>query len=74
MLKQQDKMRFDNFLKESFKNDVLVRELRLSRPEVDYLQQSFPNAAISCLTTNNQQEKHWYKVELQTVHAPQYVG
>ncbi|AXI09727.1 hypothetical protein CV093_13455 [Oceanobacillus sp. 143] len=72
-MKQQDKQKFDSFLKESFKNDVVVRELRLSDPEVGYLQQSFPNAEISSISKNKQQDKQWYKVTLQKAQIPQHV-
>ncbi|RDW21531.1 hypothetical protein [Oceanobacillus chungangensis] len=72
-MNQQEKRLFDLFIKESFNNDVLVRELRLSDAEVVYLQQSFPNAEISCIATTKPQEKRWYKVKLQAAKVPQYV-
>lgn len=37
----------DGFLKDSFKNGIVSRELRLSKEEIEYLKKTFPKASMN---------------------------
>ncbi|MEK5444410.1 MULTISPECIES: hypothetical protein [Fredinandcohnia] len=56
---------FDEFLTNSFANDVYFRELRLSQEEADYVLKKFPKASMKkCDTTESPDGKCWYEVNL----------
>jgi len=67
VLKQHEYLCFDKFLKDSFKDDIVTRELRLSDYEVNHIQQSYPNANITILVNDKVPGKNWYEVKLQSV-------
>lgn len=56
---------FDEFLTNSFANDVYFRELRLSREEADYVLIKYPKASLKkCPTAESPDGKCWYEVNL----------
>lgn len=61
----QEKQDFERFLKESFENDVCIRELRLSDDELHYLKELMPKAeAIEIPGSVCQDGKRWYEIKL----------
>jgi hypothetical protein len=56
---------FDEFLANSFANDVYFRELRLSPEEADYVLIKYPKASVKkCQTEESPDGKCWYEVNL----------
>lgn len=56
---------FDEFLSESFANDQVVRELRLSQEELMYVKKKYPNASFKVVSTEEAVNgKVWYEVNL----------
>jgi len=54
-----------NFLKESFRDGVTYRELRLSTEEIDYLRKLFPKAEIKEMRNMKcSDEKVWVEVKI----------
>ncbi|MFS0862105.1 hypothetical protein [Fredinandcohnia sp. 179-A 10B2 NHS] len=55
---------FEEFLKDSFANDVYFRELRLSNVEADYVSKKYPNASMKKCSEESPDGKCWYEVNL----------
>ncbi len=54
---------FENFLRDSFGNGVVVRELRLSDVEVEYMKANYPMASLR--KTGEQEStdgRYWYEI------------
>ncbi|WP_099158935.1 hypothetical protein [Virgibacillus ndiopensis] len=65
-LKQRDY--FDEFLTESFNDDIHHRELRLSSNEIELVRKKYPKATIKESTSNQSvDEKKWYDVTIHLV-------
>jgi hypothetical protein len=61
----KERERFEAFLEESFDNDIIVRELRLSADEKEYLLGRFPKAHLTRMPGNGFDDgKEWYEVKL----------
>jgi hypothetical protein len=57
--------KFEEFLSESFEDDIYVRELRLSDEEVEYVKEKYPRARLKkCQTDQNSDGKAWYEINL----------
>lgn len=58
---------FEKFIDESFSKDVYVRELRLSKQEVQYVKAKFPKANVKPFSTEKSIDgKSWYTIQLVT--------
>lgn len=55
---------FEEFLKNSFANDVYFRELRLSQEEADYVLKKYPKASLKKCSAESSDGKCWYEVNL----------
>ncbi|MCK9314007.1 MAG: hypothetical protein M0P20_08180 [Methanocorpusculum sp.] len=56
---------FEFFLAESFANGIMLRELRLSNEEREYLQNRYPKASLKrILSPEYADGKTWYEVRL----------
>lgn len=65
MMTQDAAKRFEDFLVDSFGDGVMVRELRLSNVEVEYVLKKYPQASLKkALTPEYSDGKHWYEVSL----------
>jgi len=55
---------FECFLADSFKEGNMLRELRLSEKEIEYLKKKYPRAALRELAATQDQsdERVWYEV------------
>jgi hypothetical protein len=54
---------FEQFLLESFENDITIRELRLSEEELSYLKKFFPRAIVRIMPYEVCEDgKRWYEV------------
>jgi hypothetical protein len=57
--------KFEEFLTESFEDDIYVRELRLSDEEVEYVREKYPRARLKkCQTPDSLDGKCWYEINL----------
>ncbi|SHE94806.1 hypothetical protein [Caloramator proteoclasticus] len=57
--------KFEEFFTNSFRDGKVVRELRLSSEEVEYIRKSYPNVQISKLSGyEKNKDKNWYTVKL----------
>ena len=56
---------FEFFVAKSFENGVMLRELRLSNQEREYLQDKYPKASFKrVLSPEYADGKAWYEVKL----------
>ncbi len=56
---------FEGFLAESFAGGVMLRELRLSNEEREYLQNRYPKSSLKrILSPEYADGKAWYEVKL----------
>lgn len=56
---------FKKFLEESFENDIVARELRLSNEEVKYLKKIYPRASVRKMPFSKCSDgKLWFEVRL----------
>ncbi|WNS76073.1 hypothetical protein RRV45_03415 [Bacillus sp. DTU_2020_1000418_1_SI_GHA_SEK_038] len=64
---------FEEFLKNSFANDVYFRELRLSQEEADYVSKKYPTASLKKCSAESPDGKCWYEVNLlpSTLNEPE---
>lgn len=54
---------FEQFLSDSFRDGVAVRELRLSHEEVQYIKNSYPKAKINpCVQQDDAADRRWYEI------------
>lgn len=54
---------FEQFLFDSFKDGVAIREMRLSHDEVQFIQNSYPKASIIPSVQPNQgSDRRWYEI------------
>ncbi|WAM34193.1 hypothetical protein [Caldicellulosiruptor morganii] len=57
--------KFEEFFTNSFRDGKVVRELRLSSDEVEYIKKRYPNVTVSKLSGfENNKDKNWYTVKL----------
>lgn len=55
--------KFECFLAESFKGGVMLRELRLSAQELEYLSKKYPRANLKKIELSDYSDhKLWYEV------------
>ncbi|MCQ6276688.1 aspartate/glutamate racemase family protein [Bacillus sp. V3B] len=63
--KHMENHTLDEFLSESFANDQFVRELRLSKEELEYAKKKYPNASFKIISTEeDRNEKCWCEINL----------
>lgn len=56
---------FDSFISDSFTDGKQSREFRLSKQELAYVKNKFPNTRIKEIFNNNDlSDKKWYKVSI----------
>lgn len=54
---------FENFLRDSFGNGVVVRELRLSDAEVEYMRANYPAATLQRTGVQESTDgRYWYEI------------
>ncbi|WP_188456184.1 hypothetical protein [Virgibacillus oceani] len=59
---------FDDFLTESFSDDIHHRELRLSSNEMESIKKKYPKATIKACTSNQSTDgKMWFEVTIHPV-------
>lgn len=62
---------FEEFLADSFVNDVYFRELRLTEEEADYVLKKYPKAGVKKSSTEVAADgKCWYEVNLLPSNPP----
>jgi len=55
--------KFECFLEDSFREGNMLRELRLSEQEIEFLSKKYPRANLKKIKANdNSDEKVWYEV------------
>ncbi len=56
---------FEQFITDSFRDGIAIRELRLSHEEVEYIKSSYPKASITpCVQQGSDDGRHWYEISL----------
>lgn len=56
-------LKFENFLADSFKDGNMLRELRLSNKEIEYIKDKYPQAVIKrIMTDDNKDGRIWYEL------------
>ena len=65
MMTRDDAEKFDSFLSDSFGGEIGIRELRLSKEEVEYLTRKYPKASMEKIKDNKCKDgKKWYAVSV----------
>ncbi|WP_217587038.1 hypothetical protein [Lentibacillus saliphilus] len=67
-----DTRELNSFFTESFRGDILKRELRLSEEEMRYIKQRFPRAHVTPVHDPSSSNKVWYTVTLNPQSGNQF--
>ncbi|WP_066502215.1 hypothetical protein [Abyssisolibacter fermentans] len=60
---KEELMKFEEFILDSFSNDIMNRELRLSLEEKEYLEKMYSRVIIEEMDEyKSGEKKEWYKV------------